>query len=1057
MKWTWLGMTFCSLFGALAAAQPVAKQLFYEDFSAYETRGERQRVVASEHLDFTHALELSSVLPPEGKVKQGSWHSANFDASAAAMLDIDYWIKFSSASARYALLANDRSHKAITLVQDGGKLQVARSLAWDWVDVASVSLHRWHRIRYRIDQAHGTYDIYVNDLTTPALAALPYRNPETVSLTRLWILGSENSDSLTHLGPVTVTAWVDEGFPPASLVQAPYFVSGVPWVAAVPTKRDFQRLARPVPFSASDATAIRESAQARLLRDADALYVLFEFAAGDMALRSGEVGVRDGRVWTNDCFELFVQPDLSQELYYHLAGNSSGALYDSCHRQGLRDDGWDGEWTAQVERGGEQWSALVTLPFASLGVAAPSADAMWGLNLGRENPHSHEVLSWTGLQNFHDPLRFGKAYFASPVAERPLAERQQSLIDALLNPQAALASLAAKLPKDAADLPATLRQAYASLQDELAAAVAELPELKSFPAARRSLEKTRAMERQLLALERDSARVRAFFAPGSPGSARGYASLLLSSMTKVSDQDTDFYQREVPAQLRLSGNEYGNVQVLLMSMPGKQLAGLELELTPLTDAAGQPLQEARCNSYLVDFVRTAMVKTAPVSYADVLRPGSVYEFPAPRDLVPVWVEVYLPPGAAAGEYQTTLTLRPRGYEPHSVTLQVQATGLTLPKSASLDTAFCFDRSWVKAFYGEEPSSEQMTAFWQFILDHRLEPMNLWGGAHDVGLKHLDYCAEHGKTMLFLNISNIRKKEASVRQLVEEYRGRLRPIFFGHDEVLVANKPGALEAMKRDYQDAKELFPDIPRLNTARVDERLFGYVDIWCPLFQHLDAEAHAARMAAGEKIWWYPTDYPLAPYANFNLDSPGIDPRVIPLMTWKLNLSGLLFWGLNREWPSNCARDFARLNDELIAERQLDWLSPELLTAMRAGEQRWPEIPWLPYFRNIFSGRVSATNGGGNMIYPGPDWQPWASTRLKNLRDGMQDYEYLMMLRDNAAQLQARGGHDELLAAAKAVLAIDDDVVGGETSYGKDPQSYLDYRNRLIDMVLLCVQTLRR
>jgi len=124
----------------------------------------------------------------------------------------------------------------------------------------------------------------------------------------------------------------------------------------------------------------------------------------------------------------------------------------------------------------------------------------------------------------------------------------------------------------------------------------------------------------------------------------------------------------------------------------------------------------------------------------------------------------------------------------------------------------------------------------------------------------------------------------------------------------------------------------------------------------------------------------------------------------------------------------------------------------------RWPAIPWLPYFRSIFNAKnVSVTNGGGNMLYPGPDWQPWSSMRLKNLRDGMQDYEYLVMLRDKVALLKARGSHDELVAASAAVLAIDDAVVGSETSYCKDPVAYLAYRNQLIDMVLRSAAALRQ
>ncbi len=1058
MKRMWLGVALCGLFGAMAAELPQTTVLFHEDFSAYAPQGERQRVVDSGQAEFARALELTSVHKPDGKLHQGTWRSAKFDASAAEILDIDYWIKFGTDSARYALLANDRSYKAITVVQDGGKLQVSKSLTWSWQDVASVSLNTWHRIRYSVNKVHGTYDIYVDDLVTPALAALPYRDPATVSLDQVWTLGSEQTDSVTFLGPVTVTARASGAFPPPALTQAPYYVSAVPWVATPPAIDDFRRLAPPLALTANSSAVVSEAAQARVLRDAETLYVLFEFAAKDMAKRDSEITARDGRVWDNDCFELFIQPDLTQELYYHFVGNSSGGLYDSCHRQGERDDSWNAAWTAQIDKGDGQWTALVTVPFAELGTAAPAGDALWGFNPCRENPHGEDVLSWTALRSFHDPARFGKLLFVSPTDERPTALRQQVLIDALLNPQGALAALAAKVPRDFSDLPATLQQAYGVLRDEVAAALAELPELKTFPAARLALEKARALDERLTALASDAERARAFFAPGSAASQRGYASLVLSSMTKVSDQDTDFYQRGVEPALRLSGNEYGSVQVLLMAMPGKPLTGLDVDVTSLADGAGRPLAGASCKSFVVDFVRTAMPRKAPVYYADVLQPVHSGAFPEPRALVPVWVDVYLPAGTPAGDYLSTVTLRPRGCAPTSVTVRVQATGLTLPKSASLDTAFCFDRSWVKAFYGQEPSKESMTGFWQFILDHRLEPMNLWGGAHDVGLDYLDYCAENGKTMLFLSIRDIRKKEASVREIVEKYRGRLRPIFFGHDEVLMSRKPGALDNMMRDYSDAKELFPDIPRLNTARVDERLFGYVDIWCPLFQHIDIEANAARAALGEKIWWYPTDYPLAPYANFNLDSPGIDPRVIPLMTWKLGLSGLLFWGLNREWPTNSPREFTHLSDAFIAERRMDWLNDELLTAMRAGELRWPAIPWLPYFRSVMNAKhVSVTNGGGNMMYPGADWQPLSSMRLKNLRDGMQDYEYLVMLRDNVAQLKARGGHDDIVAASASLLAIDDAVVGSETSYSKDPVEYLAYRNKLIDMVLRSAAVLRK
>lgn len=1057
MKRTWLGMALCGMVGALAVELPVTTVLFQEDFSAFAVNSARQRLQPSGHGDFKQALALTTVLAADGKAMQGAWRGAPFAASGAEILEIDYWIKFGSTTARYALLVNGGSHKAITLVQDGGMLQVSRGMTWSWQDVAPVQLGVWHHLRYCVNQVHGTFDIFVDDMVTPAVAALPYRDPLTSTLDRIWTLGSENAESVTFLGPMTVTARSSGEFPPRLLAQRPYHVSGVPWVAAPPAAADFVRLASPIVLSAPGYDAVVEGATARLLRDTANLYVLFDFVAADMGLRRDEITARDGRVWTDDCFQLFLQPDLGQPVYYHLAGNSAGAVYDSCHRQGQRDDGWQARWTAQISRAATGWSALVTLPFAELGVAAPESDALWGCNVGRENPHSHEVLSWTALRRFHDPGQFGRLLFASQVDERPAAARQQALIDQLFNTGAVLTALAEKAQSDFSDLPWTLQQAYGALRQDVASAKDELSGLTTFSACRIALDEARGLEQRLLALGRDAERARAFFAPGSDAARRGYASMVLSPMTKITDQDTAFFRSEARPYLRLSGREYGSLQVLLLAMPGKPLGGVAVEAAALTDAAGRALAGARCQSYVVDVVRTAKTKQTSVGYADILRPAAAGTFAEPRAMLPIWLDVYLPAETPAGDYRTTLTITPQGCEAMTVPVQISATGLSLPISASLDTAFCFDRSWVKAFYGQEPSKESMTAFWQFILDHRLEPMNLWGGGQDVGVDYLDYCAEHGKTLLFLKINNIRAKAAEIGALVETYRGRLRPIFFGHDEVLMSSTPGALEAMKRDYRDAKELFPDIPRLNTARVDERLFGYVDIWCPLFDHFRADDVVARGAAGEQVWWYPTDYPSAPYANFNLDSPGIDPRVIPLMNWKLGIRGLLYWGLNREWLSNSTREFKLMTDEFIKERGLDWLSGERLALMRDGALRWPEIPWLPYFRSVFNVKsVSGTNGGGNLLYPGPDGQLWPSMRLKNLRDGMQDYEYLVMLKNNAAELKKRGGQDALLVDIEVLLAIDADIVGGATSYTKDPQALLAYRDRVIDMVLRSNAALR-
>ncbi len=1037
-------MTLCALLGAVSADEVI----YREDFSAFEAHGQR-RVVASGHPAFAHALELTAVRGADGKLQQGAWSASGLDTHGAEALTIDYWIRFGTESARYAMLANDGAIKSITVIQDGGRLLVAKNTNRDWQPAGNVTMGQWHHVRYVVHCLRGEFAVYVDDMETPRVEGLSYRDTRTVSLNRLWILSSESEVSTTTLGAIEVTARMATAFPPLALGEWPYHVRGVAWTARPPATADDVAGVAPIELTAGSGPA-REPARAHVLRDADNLYIAFHMQANDMALRVDEVTGRDGRPWTNDCFEIFLQPNTAEPTYIHLVGNASGGIYDARHSHGRRDSTWDCNWKAVIERQASAWTALVTIPFAELG-GAPAQDALWGFNLGRENPHSKDVLSWTRLTNFHTPEHFGRILFPAASDDRPTEARTIALMNRLYDLPGRLAAIEQTLALDQ-DVTPNLSAARERLRAELAAQQTSLSQARSFPAFRILLEDAQRLSLEAEQLAQSVRRAQAYFAEGSVGRRRGYASLVVSSMEKIADNQSNAFPLVDAAALRLSGDEYGSFQVVLLARPGQTIEAVTTAASPLADADGRALDGATMKVFLVEMVRTARQLEpgqSQVSYADVLRPGEAFTL-APTGMVVLWVDAYLPAGAPAGDYRGTVTVTPAGLPPVTVPVTVSATGLTLPTSASLDTAFCFSPSWVRDFYGQAPSREQMLDYCHFLLDHRLEPMNLWDRDVDIGEDCLDDGADNGKTMLFLPISNIRENQDRIRELIGRYQGRLRPILFGHDEVLGSSKPGALERMRKDYADARELFPAVPRLNTARIDERLFGYVTVWCPLFGHYEAEATAARQALGEQVWWYPTDYPLAPYANFNLDSPGIDPRVIPWMNWKLKLTGLLYWGLNREWRSNGAFEARQLTPDFCRMRGLDWVTPETLEQMRAGGVRWPEIPWLPYFRSVNNAQsVSRTQGGGNLLYPGKDFQPLPSMRLKNLRDGLQDYEYFVMLRRQVEALKTRGGQDALVREAEAALAIDDSVVGGPRSYTKDPASLLAFRSQIIDLVL--------
>jgi hypothetical protein len=49
-------------------------------------------------------------------------------------------------------------------------------------------------------------------------------------------------------------------------------------------------------------------------------------------------------------------------------------------------------------------------------------------------------------------------------------------------------------------------------------------------------------------------------------------------------------------------------------------------------------------------------------------------------------------------------------------------------------------------------------------------------------------------------------------------------------------------------------------------------------------------------------------------------------------------------------------------------------------------------------------------MAYPGHDGRPWSSQRLEILREGMEDYEYLLLLREALEREQPASPHAALL-----------------------------------------------
>lgn len=1026
------------------------------------TRGVREVITPPADAPVRHALRL--VTTKGGNTHTPSWTSPAFgDQLRQANADVtlvDYWLNPVTPSARYMLFVRDaRGRQLAAVLFRNGKLTPNSN--GRWLDGPTLAHNTWHHVRYVISSLSRTYSIFVDDMSQPALADIQFRHPDAETPAALWIEGSETEPSETLLGDITVSAPERRGFPRPALALPPFSAFALPIRPSddAPSSHD---------WSAAPAITLlpphREQTTVRLLLTRSALHAQFTCLASDMARRQQGETTPDGKVWRDDCAELMLMPDPTSNRYFHFAVNSLGTRYDAACTVGSkqRDPGFNSGWTATVKHGEHGWTATMTIPLRPLG-ATPSHAQVWKLLAGRENNPAHHVAAWPPTQSFHHTDSFALAALLDHEPDQPETTRlEEALFRLRFLPQMRLDDTASRLRQ----LPQLNPNPFRKRLDDCHAQFDHLAHIlgddaEPFAARLAALDRLSQLNLSLAALEADISRFSALFAPGKPGHRDGCVLLTEAPTVKVAP---DAYCGNVQPvrRLVLAQGETGSLQTVAIIPGHLPAADVTLAIEPLDDLARQLMPAV--SAFEVRDIRTCL-RDAPVQHdvPDVLVPLSApsHTFSATH-LSRLWLDLAAPRGLTGqAAFRLTARVRREGQPSLDLSLPLNVTILpfALPDEFSLSTAFCFTPAWASAFYGKPMPQDRRLRYLDFILDHHLDPQNLWcGNRAFLSEDEIRHCLKRGMKNIYLPIIDAAKNRDNMARNLEpiDRNGwRNRVIAFGFDEILCY--PDKLPQMQDAFRQTRQDFPDIPRLNTSHIDERLFGYVDIWCPLFDHFSATDANARLKLGEQVWWYPTDYPPAPYANFNLDSPGIDPRIIPWMTRRLNISGLLYWGLNREWQTN-AEEHLRLQEQEKAIHGLQWMTDDCRERMRNGA-RWPEVPWVPFFRSVFNKNAapSATNGGGNLMYPGPDWTPWPSTRLKNLRDGLQDLEYRTVLQQRLdAYAKLPNASPELIRQATEALVIPDAIVASPTAYTKELAPILAQKERWATLIVQLQQALQ-
>ena len=538
--------------------------------------------------------------------------------------------------------------------------------------------------------------------------------------------------------------------------------------------------------------------------------------------------------------------------------------------------------------------------------------------------------------------------------------------------------------------------------------------------------------------------------PGSVGYRIDTADALVKVFPDTDYEPADRLKKTLA--ISLAKNEHEDAQVVIEA-PWRDVTVTDVEFSELRGARGAVIPASALSWWRVDFVETMFAPAYEVPrvglYPDPLMPAG--EFTVKKlSRTPVWISVRTAKDTAPGAYRGTVTVGFKGMKATTVPLEVTVWDFTLTDETHLRTLTWFSGSgWFPHHYGfdrktPEGKREHGAAtrrFFDMLLDHRLGPggsvaAHVWKkyGKKEYDFsgveRNLSYLIPRGMNAFIMgsapNLRRQRKNEYTP-EFIEKFTAKLKP--YGDflrekgwiDKAYVYTYD---EAPRRHWGEVKKIAKAIRKaapeltilqcLNEPDGVKALTGHVDVFdLNVAQYHKSGVAALQKQKGTKIWLcvccYPMDHP-----NLFIEYPLIDARILPMFCWKYNAQGFEYWS-----PVSWGRNVRRSGKGPM----------------------WPEVPWDP---NTF-GRY---NGDGYLVYPGPGGVPYPSIRLKALRDGFEDYEYMWTLKQLAGKVRVAGRMPPALRRARELLAMDE-LITDTGAFKHDNDRYFAFREKVADTIV--------
>ncbi|MFA6717240.1 MAG: glycoside hydrolase domain-containing protein, partial [Victivallaceae bacterium] len=468
-------------------------------------------------------------------------------------------------------------------------------------------------------------------------------------------------------------------------------------------------------------TPAKEKTEVRLCYDDKALYVAFKCYDSRMDEISAQETRHDGKIYHDDCVELFLKPEAEGDSYYHFMVNPIGTYGE----EEIKNLAWNGKWSVKTAKQKDCWTAEMAVPFASLRIT-PDTGSVWKANFCREQKRLVEDTAWSAtLGAFATPSGFGELSGLDADFSPYFMPYVRGKIKAVKDELKKLEANFSRLPSSGQKQFTNMKKGILDSENEFLCLVDTQNNGNKW---RLFYKKLNALEEQSCKFSIDANNFLKYSA-GLPPSLKlkkpDYGVGIASNLRKLlpNKKFTGKFNNRV--NISAARGEYEGFQIAIIPFFENKLENVSLEINDLRDKNGDIISKSNVECKRVGYVKTRRPKyfTEHVGYwPDPLLPLGIKDNSVGKiKMQPYWITIKVPKGAAPGNYFGKIVVKPKQYSAQTVKVALKVYDFDLPDKNHLEVFSNLYIHQLRKFYKAKISPEIFRKFGAELLRHRIGP------------------------------------------------------------------------------------------------------------------------------------------------------------------------------------------------------------------------------------------------------------------------------------------------------------------------------------------------